>query len=163
MAVIASPRLRLDHVGFVVRELDAAVAWYTEALGCTVQWREAWTDVDPKRMALEDAERVRLRGAILRVGQGVFLELHEFAAPTADHGKRRTCDLGIGHVSFYTPEIEAEYERLGSLGVRWYGEPTEIKDGGLEGHWWCYGRDPFNLLIQLNWWPEPQSGTLPTL
>jgi catechol 2,3-dioxygenase-like lactoylglutathione lyase family enzyme len=157
MAVVAPPRLRLDHVGFVVRDLDAAVSWYTDALGCTVQWTEAWTDVDPVRMALTDEERVHLRGAILRVGEHVFLELHEFAEPRGGDKNRRTCDLGIGHVSFYTTAIQTEYERLGKLGVHWYGEPVEITAGGLKGHWWCYGRDPFGFLIQLNWWPEPES------
>jgi catechol 2,3-dioxygenase-like lactoylglutathione lyase family enzyme len=154
MSAKATSGLRLDHVGFVVSDLDAAVSWYVEALGCTVQWTEAWTDVDPKRMGLEAASQVRLRGAILRVGQDIFLELHEFASPESGDGKRRTCDLGLGHLSFFTPHIEQDYGRLERLGVRWYGKPAEIADGGLKGHWWCYGRDPFDMLIQLNWWPE---------
>jgi lactoylglutathione lyase/glyoxylase I family protein len=146
--------MRLDHVGIVVPDLDAAVAWYTKNCDCEVSWLEAETDVDDVAIGLP-GETVRLRGAVLYAG-GAFIELHEYLEPTGSTS-RRVCDTGIGHFAFYSDDIHSDFERLAAAGVRFYGEPKRIEDGGLIDHWWVYGEDPWGNVIQLCHHPPPPS------
>lgn len=151
--------LRLDHAGIVVADLDAAVAWYCEHFECRLVWSEAATDVDDVAIGLP-GERVRLRGAILQTGDA-FLELHEYLAPTG-RTSRRVCDLGIGHVAFFSDDIVGDYERLRASGMRFYAAPRLIEKGGLAGHWWAYGEDPWGNVVQLCHHPDPPEEFLHT-
>lgn len=145
--------LVLDHVGIVVDDLDEAVEWYCKHFACRVAWREAATDVDDIAIGLPH-EHVRLRGAVLQAGDRVFLELHQYLVPTGT-GNRRVCDTGIGHLAFFTDDIQGDYRRLLDAGMRFYGAPREITTGGLTGHWWVYGEDPWGNVVQLCHHPDP--------
>lgn len=149
---------RIDHFGVVVEDIELAEDWYTRVLGFQTAWTEAPTDVPGGAVALPDVEHVRLCGRVLQLGD-TFMELHQYFAPPGEDGTlRRTCDLGIGHYALFADDMWAEYRRLqnpgGDLpGVEWYGEPYEIRAGGLTGHWSVYGRDPLGVVIQLCWHP----------
>jgi catechol 2,3-dioxygenase-like lactoylglutathione lyase family enzyme len=148
--------MKLDHAGIVVPDLDAAVEWYTTHFGLQTAWREADTDVDDVAIGLP-GERVRLRGAIL-FAEGAYLELHEYLLPVGTTS-RRVCDLGIGHIAFFSDSILTDFERLKDAGVEFYSKPRLIDRGGLAGHWWVYGEDPWGNVIQLCSHPEPSLET----
>ncbi|WP_198041329.1 VOC family protein [Micromonospora chokoriensis] len=139
----------LHHVAITVPDLDAAIDWYTETLGFTVNRREAETDVDAAAINLP-GEDVRLRGVELSTGSDghSFLELHQFISPTGSVD-RRVCDTGISHFALLVDDIHAEYERLSALGVRFSTAPQYIGAGGLAGDWWVYFVDPWGNQLQL--------------
>ncbi len=147
--------MKLDHVGIVVPDLDAAVEWYTTHFSLQVAWREADTDVNDVAIGLP-GEAVRLRGAVLYAG-GAYLELHQYLSPVGC-ASRRVSDLGIGHLAFFSHDIWADFERLTAAGVTFCSEPRLIDSGGLTGHWWVYGEDPWGNVIQLCHHPEPSLG-----
>ncbi|WP_341718468.1 VOC family protein [Micromonospora sp. FIMYZ51] len=96
----------IDHVGLVVRSLDAAVQFYVEELGMTVE-----------------GDRVELEGRdtavqFLQAGTGKV----ELLAPTTDTGPlSRFLDKrgeGLHHVCYELADIHGAVRRLTDRGVR---------------------------------------------
>jgi catechol 2,3-dioxygenase-like lactoylglutathione lyase family enzyme len=103
------PGLQFDHVAVTVPDLDAAVEWYCTTFGFSVAWHEDWTDAPARPLGLL-GDTVRLRGAGLDMGAGVYLELHEM--PNGRDAQRRLDQTGISHFAFRTTDIDALYARL---------------------------------------------------
>jgi len=138
--------LQLDHVAVTVPDLDAAVEWYCMMFGFSVAWREDWTDAPARPLGLP-GETVRLRGAGLDIGAGVYLELHEMPPPRA--ARRRLDQTGISHFAFRTTDIDALYARLAAAGVSFKSGPQHIATGGLAGERWVYAEDPWGVAWHL--------------
>ena len=97
--------VRLDHLGVAVTDIDAALAFWRDALGLT----------------LEPAEEVaseRVRAHFMPAG-GAAIELLEATAPDSPIAKY-TAKRGAGlhHVTFEVPDIAAALARLKAAGVR---------------------------------------------
>ncbi len=130
---------RLDHVGVVVPDLDAAAAFVTEHLGFR-PLREATlgdaADRLPETFGAPD-------GAVLRVAffetDGGTVELLEWARGARD--VRPPDAVGTAHLALAVPDVDAAAARLGTVpGVRVF-----------ERHrlGFVYVRAPWGLLIQL--------------
>lgn len=143
--------LGIEHTGIVVPDLEAAVAFYTEAFGLSVLWREPDVGVDDVAIGLP-GEEVRLRGAMLTSGSGM-VELHEYLSPRGP-GVRQVSDTGLGHLAFSVADIDAAHERLTGLGMRFNTPPQTIRGGPLDGRRWVYGQDPWGVVIELAQSPE---------
>ena len=109
----------LDHIGIAVDDLDAALAFYTEALGLEVD-------------ATEDVPSQGVRAHFMRVGS-VSLELLE--ATTEESPIRRFVSrrgAGIHHITLRVEDIAAALARLKARGVRLIDEtPREGAEGAL--------------------------------
>ncbi len=109
----------LDHIGIAVDDLDAALAFYTEALGLEVD-------------ATEDVPSQGVRAHFVRVGSAA-LELLE--ATTEESPIRRFVTrrgAGIHHITLRVDDIAAALARLKSRGVRLVDEtPREGAEGAL--------------------------------
>lgn len=109
----------LDHIGIAVDDLDAALAFYTEALGLEVD-------------ATEDVPSQGVRAHFMRVGS-VSLELLE--ATTEESPIRRFVSrrgAGIHHITLRVEDIAAALARLKARGVRLVDEtPREGAEGAL--------------------------------
>jgi LAO/AO transport system kinase len=95
----------LDHVGIAVSNLDAALAFYRDALGL---------DVRPP----EDVPSQRVRAHFIPAGEGA-LELLEGTAedsPIAKYVAKR--GPGLHHITLRVDDIEAALARLKARGVR---------------------------------------------
>ncbi|MCS7464752.1 VOC family protein [Paenibacillus doosanensis] len=105
---------KLEHIGVMVKDMDASIRFYTEVLGLNLV----------KRVALAD-------GA----------ELGFLAFPGSEHiqielvgrGQEGQSDNGIvHHIAFTVSDIQAEIDRLKGLGVKLMDEqPRTILDGDL--------------------------------
>ena len=108
--VPAAAKLRPDHAGISVADLEAAIAWYRDMLG-----------FEPVRVVdIPDAEEAG-RVAIIRHGDFV-LELFcvAGATPLPDDRRYPTRDIrthGIKHVAYAVPDIEALMAELKAKGV----------------------------------------------
>jgi lactoylglutathione lyase/glyoxylase I family protein len=140
------PRFAIEHIGIVVPDLEAAVAFYVDVFGMSVMTREADTDVDSVAIGLP-GEAVRLRGAILDAGNAQF-EIHEYLTPRGT-APRRVSDEGIGHFCFAVDDIHVAYDYLTSKGVAFNSTPNHIESGALAGRRWVYGKDPWGNVIEL--------------
>jgi methylmalonyl-CoA epimerase len=112
-------KARLDHVGIAVKDLDAALAFYRDALGLHVE--------SPEEVASQ-----RVRAHFIPVGEPA-LELLEATAPDSPIAKyvdKR--GPGIHHITLRVDDIAAALEQLRSRGVRLVDEaPRPGAEGGL--------------------------------
>lgn len=74
------------------------------------------------------------------------MEVFEFEYPTPEvqDPNRAAHHHGISHLCFRVDDIQAEYQRFKTAGIRFNSEPVDIGDGLS-----VYGRDPFGNLFEL--------------
>jgi len=136
---------RMDNVGIVVEDLDAAIEFFTE-LGLGLEGRAPvegdWAD------GVTGLRGMRVEIAMMRTPDGHSrLELSRFIAPAvvADHRAGPVNALGYLRVMFAVDDIDDTLERLGKLGAKVVGEVVEY--GNV--YRLCYIRGPEGILIGL--------------
>jgi catechol 2,3-dioxygenase-like lactoylglutathione lyase family enzyme len=136
---------RMDNVGIVVEDLDAAIAFFAE-LGLELEGRAPvqgdWAD------GVTGLHGMRVEIAMLRTPDGHSrLELSRFLAPAvvADHRAAPVNALGYLRVMFAVDDIDDTLERLGRLGATVVGEVVQYENV----YRLCYIRGPEGILIGL--------------
>ncbi|GGU32880.1 glyoxalase [Streptomyces violascens] len=136
----------MDHVGIVVDDLAAAVAFFV-GLGLEVQ-REGsveggWVD------RVVGLEGVRADFAVVQTPDGHGrLELTKYHAPTGSGGNLNPSanTLGMRHVAFAVEDIDAVVAGLRGRGGELVGELESYKDN----YRLCYVRGPEGLIVELS-------------
>jgi catechol 2,3-dioxygenase-like lactoylglutathione lyase family enzyme len=137
---------RMDHVGVVVDDLEAAKAFFTE-LGMELEGEASpegrWVD---RVSALDD---VRVDIAMMRTPDGHGrLELTKFRRPAAISGEPVSAPsntLGLRSVMFAVDDIDATVAGLRAHGAELVGEVAQYQDS----HRLCYVRGPEGIIVAL--------------
>ena len=97
---------RIDHVGYAVEDLDAAIAYHTDVYGMSVVHRET-------------VESDGVREALLAIGESYIqlLEPLSDASPVARF-MRRNGGPGVHHVGYGVADVDATLHELNGKGVR---------------------------------------------
>lgn len=136
---------RMDNVGIVVEDLDAAIEFFTE-LGLTLEGRMPIEGEWAGRVTGLRGQRVEI--AMLRTPDGHGrLELSRFDAPAiaSDHRTAPVNSLGYLRVMFAVEDIDDTLARLGKLGATVVDEVINYE--GI--YRLCYIRGPEGVLIGL--------------
>ncbi len=138
---------RIHHVGIVVTDLDAAVAFYGALLNMEVIERDHWRAPSPE---IDDA--VGLSGSsadgVMLRGPGDYLELWQYQEPARRYAEPAVLgahELGLRHLAIEVEDVDAALDRVCELGGSRMGEPLRYPDGSTA----VYCRDPFGNLIEL--------------
>ncbi|KGE10674.1 VOC family protein [Burkholderia gladioli] len=136
---------RMDNVGIVVEDLDAAIGFFTE-LGLDLEGRAPiegdWAD------GVTGLPGMRVEIAMMRTPDGHGrLELSRFLAPpvAADHRAAPVNALGYLRVMFTVEDIDDTLARLGKLGAQLVGQVVRYQDV----YRLCYIRGPEGILVGL--------------
>jgi catechol 2,3-dioxygenase-like lactoylglutathione lyase family enzyme len=138
--------LRMDHVGVVVDDLDAAVAFFAE-LGMEVEARMpvegAWVD------QVVGLDGVRVEIAMMRTPDGHGkLELTEFLSPdlvATEPEVPPPNTLGLRRLMFAVDDIEDTVARLRTHGAELVGQVADSEDV----YRLCYLRGPGAVIVAL--------------
>lgn len=137
---------RMDHVGVVVEDMEAATAFFVELgmeLEGTAPVEGPWVD----RVAGLDGVRVDI--AMMRTPDGHGrLELTRFHAPAAVSAEPAVAPanaLGLRSVMFAVDDIEDVVARLRARGAELVGEVARYEDSYLL----CYVRGPEGIIVAL--------------
>ena len=136
---------RMDNVGIVVEDIDAAIEFFTE-LGLTLEGRMPIENEWAGRVTGVRGQRVEI--AMMRTPDGHSrLELSRFDAPAiaSDHRTAPVNALGYLRVMFAVEDIDATLVRLGKRGAKLVGEVVQYEDL----YRLCYIRGPEGILIGL--------------
>ena len=136
---------RMDNVGIVVEDLDAAVRFFTE-LGLALETRMPIEGEWAGRVTGVHDQRVEI--AMMRTPDGHSrLELSRFDAPAiaSDHRTAPVNSLGYLRVMFTVENIDDTLARLGKLGAKVVDEVVKYEDT----YRLCYIRGPEGILIGL--------------
>ena len=136
---------RMDHVGIVVEDLEAAVEFFVE-LGLERQGEGSvggdWVD----RIIGVEGTRAELAMLQTRDGNGK-LELVKFHSPPAEggDGQAPANALGIRHISFEVEDIDDLLAGLRARGGELVGELERYGDIFRL----CYVRGPEGIIVEL--------------
>jgi catechol 2,3-dioxygenase-like lactoylglutathione lyase family enzyme len=136
---------RMDNVGIVVEDLDAAVAFFKE-LGLTLEDRMPIEGEWAGRVTGLPGQRVEI--AMMRTPDGHSrLELSRFDAPAiaSDHRRAPVNSLGYLRVMFTVDDIDDTVARLGKLGATVIDEVVNYQNV----YRLCYIRGAEGILIGL--------------
>lgn len=136
---------RMDNVGIVVADLDAAITFFT-TLGLTLEGRMRIDEPWAGRVTGVRDQRVEI--AMLRTPDGhARIELSRFDAPAiaSDHRTAPVNSLGYLRVMFAVDDLRATLDRLAPLGATVVDEVVEFQ--GI--YRLCYIRGPEGILIGL--------------
>jgi catechol 2,3-dioxygenase-like lactoylglutathione lyase family enzyme len=136
---------RMDNVGIVVEDLDAAIGFFAE-LGLELEGRAPvegeWAD------GVTGLRGQRVEIAMMRTPDGHSrLELSRFLAPpvVADHRNAPVNALGYLRVMFTVEDIDDTLVRLRQRGAKLVGDVVQYQDS----YRLCYIRGPEGILIGL--------------
>ncbi|MEP7211868.1 MAG: VOC family protein [Acidobacteriota bacterium] len=136
---------RMDNVGIVVEDLDAAIEFYVE-LGLELEGRANVEGEWAGRVTGLGDQNVEI--AMMRTPDGHSrLELSRFIAPpvVADHRNAPVNALGYLRVMFAVGDIDDTLARLANLGAELVGEVVQYENI----YRLCYIRSPEGILIGL--------------
>ncbi len=136
---------RMDNVGIVVEDIDAAVVFFTE-LGLILEGRMPIDDEWAGRVTGVRGQRVEI--AMLRTPDGHSrIELSRFKAPAiaADHRTAPVNSLGYLRVMFAVENLDDTLVRLRKLGATVVDEVVDYENI----YRLCYIRGPEGILIGL--------------
>ena len=136
---------RLDNVGMVVEDIDAAIEFFTE-LGLHLEGRAPiegdWAD------GVTGLRNMRVEIAMMRTPDGHGrIELSRFLAPpvVADHRNAPVNALGYLRVMFAVDDLDETLARLRKHGAQLVDEVVRYEDA----YRLCYIRGPEGILIGL--------------
>jgi catechol 2,3-dioxygenase-like lactoylglutathione lyase family enzyme len=136
---------RMDNVGIVVKNLDAAIEFFTE-LGLTLEGRMPIEGEWAGRVTGVRGQRVEI--AMMRTPDGHSrVELSRFDAPAtaSDHRTAPVNSLGYLRVMFTVEDIDDTLAQLSKLGATVVDEVVNYQDI----YRLCYIRGPEGILIGL--------------
>ena len=136
---------RMDHVGVVVGDLGAAIAFFTE-LGLELDGKAAvegpWVD------QVNGLDGVRADIAMMRTPDGHGrIELSQYRSPAARAGEpdAPANTLGLRNIMFAVDDIEDTVERMRAHGAELVGELGQYENSYLLG----YVRGPAGVIVAL--------------
>ena len=128
-----------DHIGFTVPDLDEAIDFFVNVIGCEPfyelgpfasdgDWMQTHLNVHPRTVM----KKLRF----LRCRNGANFEVFEYEAPGQNRQQPLNSDVGGHHLAFYVDDMDAAVAYLKSNGVRVLGEPTVRTSGPSGGQTW---------------------------
>ncbi len=136
----------IHHAGLVVRDLDAAIAFYGALLDMEIIARDRWRDPFPDADSAVGLVGSSADGVMMR-GSSSYLELWQYHAPERegdDPADRGAHELGLRHLAMEVDDVGAALDRVVELGGSRMGEPLGYDHGGEA----VYCRDPFGTIIE---------------
>lgn len=137
------------HTGFVVRNLENSINFYTRVLGLTLAIEPSpWADGPGLDSGL-GLRGARIRSASIAVGVSTLIELVEFGHATPAVNAPNRDSLRTAHMCFEVDDAVATRAELITKGVRFTSEVNEITEGPQAGWKWVYFLDPDEITLEL--------------
>ena len=129
------------HTGFVVRDIDKTIDFYTNVMGLRLVGRTERTgDFACQLLGFQEAH---IKGAFVELGDGHLLELIQYINPPVGDGHLHLNDAGASHLAFFVEDIEAFYADKSQRGLTFNSEPASLfGDDGKLLRKALYAQDP---------------------
>ena len=145
-----------DHIGVTVPDLDQAVKFFVEVMGCEAFFKMGPFKADDDWMAVHLGVHPRAeipQMQLVRCGYGTNLELLQYRTPDQNTAIPKNSDLGGYHVAFYVDDMDK------AVGLS-QGQGAEVS-GRAHGDD-CGAECRRNLgLLPVTLGHEPRAGQLP--
>jgi catechol 2,3-dioxygenase-like lactoylglutathione lyase family enzyme len=127
----------VHHVGITVPDLDDAVDFFVDAIGCDLLYQKGPFG-DPEGRSMERRLDVHPDAtaslAMLRCGPTMNLELFEWEAPDQDETPPNNSDIGAMHLALHDEDIDTAMDGLADRDdITMLDGPQTNEDGPTEG------------------------------
>ena len=143
----------MDHVGITVPDIDEAVAWFENVMGCVAPLTfgpfsgiQDLLDVDPQAVIHQIT--------MVRCGRSANIELFHYSAPNQRTDFPKNSDWAGHHIAFYVTDIDAAVQYMVAHGAQKFLGPLPVTDGPAAGQSINYFRTPFGTYIELISYPN---------
>lgn len=133
----------IDHVGLTVADIEVAVAFYRDVIGCEVV-SPPESRTNPKVRHVVGIPDAKIRGAMLKTPDGELIELVMYEEPKKPPTLMETTSPSAVHLAFRVQDIDGTLDRLKRAGSQPVSEPVELGSARF-----VYCRDPFGVLLEL--------------
>jgi methylmalonyl-CoA/ethylmalonyl-CoA epimerase len=118
---------RMDHVGLSVKNMEKAISFYRDMIGME-KVLDRYFDIGLEKIIGEKGAKARVVHMRL---QDSMVELFDYQNPKArpPYKDKSQSDYGLIHIGFMVQDFQKTYERLKDKGVKFLGEPVEIRTG----------------------------------
>ena len=129
------------HTGFVVKDIEKSVQFYSEVLGMRIAGRtERVGEFVQQVLAFPGAH---IKGGFVDIGEGHQLELIQYISPSSGENNLNRNDLGASHLAFFVEDLERFYEDTCQKGLSYNNPPASMFDeGGKLSRKAAYAQDP---------------------
>jgi catechol 2,3-dioxygenase-like lactoylglutathione lyase family enzyme len=138
----------LHHTGLTVSDLERALAFWCDALGGSVLFRQEREGGYFAAVVGEPQARVRMAHVELEPA-GHRIEIFQFDAPAAGSHRLRPADVGFAHLCVTTADLGPLLVRLEAAGGTRVSDPVAIDTGVNAGGRAVYVRDPDGHVVEL--------------
>ena len=143
------------HMGVSVPDLEQAIAFFVDVIGCDLLWRDGPIRDDTGQTMVEGlaiGARSVVNLAMVRCGPDFNVELLQYrGAPDAVTVEPRNSDAGVRHLAFYVDDIDAAAAYLrAQAGVRVLAGPTLNDAGPTAGMRFLYFQTPWGMFMELD-------------
>jgi catechol 2,3-dioxygenase-like lactoylglutathione lyase family enzyme len=147
-----------DHTGITVPDMDQAVTFFTDVLGCE-KVMAFGPFKDDKGTFMTDVLGVDRNAVInqivqIRCGSGSNIELFNYTSPDQKVVQPKNSDVGGYHIAFYVDDIKAAADYFKAKGVQTYAGPIPISEGPAAGQSILYFKAPWGLQMEAITYPQ---------
>ena len=155
---------KVDHIAFVVKNLEQEIEFYRDVLGLEFILRRIWDEDYVRQMvgipdAILDIALFKLPGeegsplskdGSFTPGKGdTMLELIEYKKPKGTPADESPNTPGNAHIAFLVTDIDSIIDNLRQANATFISEPLQASAGPNKGRKVVYVRDPDGIIIQL--------------
>jgi catechol 2,3-dioxygenase-like lactoylglutathione lyase family enzyme len=141
------------HAGFSVRDIDASVAFWTEAVGLVLRHRQIQENEYTSSLVGYPDVRLSVAQLMLPDGghgaSGHVIEVMEYQRPVGEELEPENSRIGSGHIALEVDDIDATRERCERMGAVFLSHTLEIAAGINRGGRAVYGRAPDGITFEL--------------
>ncbi|MER8965026.1 VOC family protein [Mesorhizobium sp. M0159] len=147
-----------DHTGVTVPDMEQAVDFFTEVVGCK-KAMSFGPFADDKGTFMQDLLGVDPKAVIeeitlVRCGHGSNIELFKYTAPDQKDLTPRNSDIGGFHIAFYVDDIATAKAYLDGKGVKTRMGPLPVTEGPAAGQTILYFQAPWGLQLEAISYPN---------
>lgn len=147
-----------DHTGVTVPDMEQAVTFFTDILGCQ-KAMSFGPFADDKGTFMTDLLGVDSKAVIenitlMRCGFGSNVELFKYTAPDQKALNQKNSDIGAFHIAFYVDDIKAAKAFLDEKGVATRMGPLPVEQGPAAGQAILYFQAPWGLQFEAITYPN---------
>ena len=152
------PGLRgTDHIGFTVPNVDEAVDFFVNVIGCEEfyalgpfqaddNWMQETLNIHPRA--------VMRKLKFLRCKHGSNFEIFQYESIDQRMEQPKNSDIGGHHLAFYVDDFDAALAYLQDQEIRILGEPIISTTGPNAGQTWVYFLSPWGMQLELVSYPN---------
>ncbi|TSE13618.1 glyoxalase [Mesorhizobium intechi] len=147
-----------DHTGITVPDMQQAVDFFTEVVGCK-KAMSFGPFADDKGTFMHDLLGVDPKAVIeqitmVRCGYGSNIELFKYTAPDQKDLTPKNSDIGGFHIALYVDDVAAAKAYLDGKGVKTRMGPLPVKEGPAAGQTILYFQAPWGLQLEAISYPD---------